>query len=182
MKNDEKNRPKKNLQPEDLLRNTVNKLVETVERINAGIPWCPEDTEKEEMGPPYGETYFEYAVLLACTRVDGKKSPEKLAKILRDPEYRNELLEKDWQLLADFIEGKLNRKRGRPKLNKSFGDTNHKLSAEYHAASLIKLQMQLQRATLKKTRGILPILIDEISAERGADPAKVAEILKKARI
>lgn len=140
------------------------------------------DANLESLGnPPYGESNFDYAILLASTCVSGKKNPEKLASMLRDPEIRLELKDKEWNLLADFIEGKLKSKPGRRKIDAPFGFVGRKHAAEHQAALTIRFKMQMRRATGKKVWGVLPELIDTTSAKYGANPVKVAEILKKGR-
>ena len=101
--------------------------------------------------------------------------------MLRDPEYRAEFIDKDWNMLADFVEGKLKNKAGRRAKGQAFEYVSRKNTPEHAAVLSVQLEMQSRRAKYVKTWGVLPQLIDEASARHGADPVRVAAIIKKGR-
>lgn len=181
---------KKILRSDDYTELIIDSLVNTVEGILTGA-LSPANIRTEDLDPdvllknlgipPEGESDIEYAILLANTRINGKTSPEKLASMLRDPEYRMEFNDEDWNMLADFVEGKLKNKAGRRGRNAPFGFHNSKDRQEHLAAMSVQTEMLIRRQKNGKTWGVLPQIIDEKSAQYGADPVRVAAIVKKGR-
>jgi|GEM_PF-2415048 len=190
MSADNKIKHKKILRSDDYTELIIDSLVNTVEGILTGA-LSPADIRTEDLDPdvllknlgipPEGESDIEYAILLANTRINGKTSPEKLASMLRDPEYRMEFNDEDWNMLTDFVEGKLKNKAGRRSRNAPFGFHDSKGWREHLAATNVQTEMQMRRQKNGKTWGVLSQIIDEKSAQFGADPVRVAAIVKKGR-
>lgn len=125
---------------------------------------------------------FERAVVLASTRLKGKYHTEPLACYLRNPKLRSKLVEEDWNLLADFVEGRMKNKPGKRGKGAPFGWFDRKITPEQVAAFFVQTEMKNRRESGENFYGVLPAVIRKWSEKHGANPNTVDAIIKKARV
>lgn len=125
---------------------------------------------------------FERAIALASTRLKGKYHTELLSCYLRDPELRSNLTEKDWDLLAYFVEGQIKNKPGKRGKGAPFGWVDRKLSPEQVAAFFVQTEMKNRRESGENAYGVRGDIIRKWSEKHGANLDTVTRIINKARV